>query len=107
MKLLRMLFAVAAVTALTAAVADARPVTLRVDRREARQQTRIQQGVHSGQLTPGETARLEAGQAHVERVEARAKSDGVVTPHERAKLNRTQNRQSRKIARLKHNGRKD
>ena len=74
-----------------------------VDQREAYQQARIQQGVSSGQLTPGETARLEHGQQHVQNVEARAKADGVVTPTERAHLAHAQDVQSRKIRRLKHN----
>ena len=105
MKLLRVLFAMAAVAALSASVASARPVTPRVDRREVRQHARIQQGVRSGELTRGEAARLRAGQRHVRRMEARDKSDGIVTPRERMQLNRAQNRQSRHIARLKHNGR--
>ena len=66
---------------------------------------RIPLGVRSGELTPGEAARLRAGQGHMRRMERRAKSDGVVTPGERVRLNHAQNRQSRKIARLKHNGR--
>ena len=107
MKRFRVLFAMAAVATLTAAAADARPLTPRVDRREVRQQARIRQGARSGQLTPGETARLTAGQVHVERVQARAKSDGAVTPRERVKLDRAQNRQSRRIWRLKHNARTD
>ena len=105
MKILRMLFVVAAVAALTAAVADAQPMTPRVDRREARQHARIVQGWRSGALTPGEAARLRAGQAHVNRMEFRAKSDGKVTWRERARLGWAQDRQSRHIWRFKHNGR--
>lgn len=105
MRVLRVLFAVAAVAALSVAVADAHPVTPRVDRREARQHARIQQGVRSGELTPEEAARLRAGQGHVRRMERRAKSDGVVTPGERVRLDHAQDRQSRRIARLKHNDR--
>ena len=81
--------------------------TPRVDRREARQQHRIAQGVKSGQLTPRETARLEHGQARVERAEGRAKADGKVTPAERRHLAHMQNRQSRHIYRAKHNARTD
>jgi uncharacterized membrane protein YebE (DUF533 family) len=77
--------------------------TPRIDRREARQQHRITQGVRSGALTPRETARLDAGQAHVERMEARAKADGRVTAGERGRITRAQNRQSRAIYRKKHN----
>jgi hypothetical protein len=44
------------------AMADS-TATPRVDRREARQQERISQGVASGQLTPKETAHLQAASA--------------------------------------------
>lgn len=76
--------------------------TPRVDRREARQQKRIDQGVASGQLTPKETARLQAQQDRIETAEARAKSDGVVTAKERAGLAHRQNKASRNIRRNKH-----
>ena len=105
MKILRVLFAMAAVAALTAGAADARPMTPRVDRREARQHERIAQGMRSGTLTPGEAARLRAGQGHVRRMELRAKSDGVVTMRERGRLAWAQDRQSRHIRRFKHNSR--
>ena len=105
MKAIRMFTMVAALAMLTAVVASANTVTPRIDRREARQNTRIQQGVRSGELTRGETARLRAGQRHVHRMERRAKSDGVVTPRERAHITRAQNHQSREIHRLKHNPR--
>ncbi len=77
--------------------------TPRVDKREARQQKRINQGVKSGQLTPQEAARLERQQAKIKNDEAKAKANGKVTPKERAKLTREQNRASRNIYRKKHN----
>lgn len=73
-----------------------------IDKRQANQEKRIQQGVQSGRLTGKETARLEKGQARIERMEQRAKSDGVVTKKERAQIQRQQNVQSRHIAREKH-----
>jgi hypothetical protein len=88
-----------------AGIASANTCAPRVDRREARQQARIGQGVRSGRLTPGETIRLERGQRRVDRAERVAKADGRVSPRERARLNRMQDRQSRRIYRLKHNGR--
>jgi len=77
MKTLRVLFVAALLCAATAALVEANPVTPRVDRREARQSVRIQQGVKSGELTPGEAAHLRAGQRHVHRMERRAKADGM------------------------------
>jgi hypothetical protein len=76
--------------------------TPRIDKRQANQQRRIEQGEKSGQLTQREAARLERGQAHVQKMENKAVADGKVTPRERAKIERAQDRQSRKIARQKH-----
>ena len=86
-----------------AGIAMAGTATPRIDRREARQQARIHQGVKSGALTPRETARLEAGQAHIDHMEARAKADGHVTAGERARITRAENHESRAIYRKKHN----
>jgi hypothetical protein len=82
------------------------PNTPRVDRREASQQTRIDQGVRSGELTSKEAARLNAQQARINANEAAAKSDGKVTRAERRSLAKQQNRASRKVYRAKHNQRK-
>ena len=75
--------------------------TPRIDQREADQQSRIDQGVQSGQLTPKEAAQLEKGQAKVQKMEAKAKADGTVTAKERKKITKVQDRQSRKIHRQK------
>ncbi len=85
------------------AFAQQQDQTPRVDKRETRQQKRINQGIKSGQLTPQEAARLEKQQAKIKHDEAQAKADGKVTPKERAKLNREQNRASKNIYRKKHN----
>ena len=76
--------------------------TPRLDQREHHQRQRIHNGVASGELTRPEARRLAAGQAHVMRVESRAKSDGVVTSRERAHLQHEANQQSRRIYRQKH-----
>jgi len=79
-----------------------------VDRREARQQARIADGIQSGQLTPGETARLERGEAAIHREvrRERAENGGHLTPAERARVNRQQDAMSRQIYRAKHNDRR-
>ena len=100
---IRVLLLAAVLAATTAAVASADTFTPRVDRREVRQQARIQQGIRSGELTRGEARRLERGQARVDRMECRAKADGRVTLRERERLAHAQNVQSRRIHRLKHN----
>ncbi len=75
-----------------------------VDRREARQQARIADGVQSGELTPRETARLERKEARIDREikHDRAANGGTLTPAERRSINRQQNRVSRQIYRNKH-----
>jgi len=78
-----------------------------INQRKDNQQDRIAEGVRSGQLTAGETARLEGREAHINHQEARMKAanGGSLTPGERAKINREQNRTSRAIYRDKHNAR--
>ena len=73
-----------------------------IDKRQAAQQQRIDQGVKSGQLTAREAARLEKGQARIQRMEERAKADGTVTKQERKRIQHAQDVESRKIAREKH-----
>jgi hypothetical protein len=72
--------------------------------RNINQQQRIQQGMASGQLTHHEAAKLEAGQAHVARTEARAGKDGHVSAGEQARVQTAENVQSRRIHREKHDG---
>jgi hypothetical protein len=76
--------------------------TPRLDRREDHQAGRIYNGVANGELTRRETRHLAAGQVHLRRAEARAKSDGRVTKGERAHLEHEANQQSRRIYRQKH-----
>lgn len=105
MKALRVMFLIAALAVSGATMASANDNTSRVDRRQHRQHVRIRQGVANGRLSPAERMRLRAGQAHVRRVERRAKRDHNVTLRERRHMNHAQNFQSRRIWRLKHNGR--
>ncbi len=73
-----------------------------IDKRQANQQKRIDQGVKSGELTGREAARLEKGQAKIQRMEDKAKSDGVVSAKERKRIEHEQDKQSKRIAREKH-----
>ena len=76
--------------------------------RQENEQDRIAQGVRSGQLTAGETARLEGREAALNReirTDRRA-NGGTLTPQERQQVNRQQNRLSNQIYRAKHNGRR-
>lgn len=74
----------------------------RINKRQARQDKRIEQGVASGQITNKEAAKLEAGQAKVQSAETAARADGKVTAKEHAKIEHMQDKQSKKIARQKH-----
>jgi len=76
--------------------------TPRLDKREANQQARIDQGVASGQLNAKETNRLDKREAKLNADEAAAKADGKVTRAERRKLEREANRDSKAIHRQKH-----
>ena len=76
--------------------------TPRYDARQQHQRERIVNGVQNGELTARETRRLAAGQVHLDRVERRAKADGVVTGRERAHMQHEANQQSRRIHRQKH-----
>jgi len=75
-----------------------------IDRREYREQQRINQGIRSGELTRREARRLEAGAARIKIDERFARSDGNLSPRERARLNRELNHESRGIYRQKHDG---
>ena len=75
----------------------------RVERRAARQQKRIDQGVASGKMTPQEAAHAEKREAKLQGDIAKAESDGKITKKEQAKLTHEENKNSRKIYRKKHN----
>jgi hypothetical protein len=82
------------------------PNTPRVDKREAKQERRIDQGVASGSLTQQEANRLNRGQDRVATAEDKAKADGTVTKKERARLAHMQNKQDRHIKHQKHDRQK-
>ena len=79
-----------------------------INQRKENQQDRIGQGVTSGQLTAGETSRLEHQEAGINKEEKgmRAQDNGHLTKQDRRTLNHQQNVESRRIYRDKHNGRK-
>src|SRR5215467_3980041 len=70
-----------------------------VGQRRENQQDRIAQGIRSGQLRPGETARLEGQQQSINRQVAadRQANGGRLTGSERTAINRRQNRASGNI----------
>jgi hypothetical protein len=78
----------------------------KVGQRRENQQDRVAQGIRSGQLTPGETAKLENQQKGINQQVAadRKANGGTLTAGEKTQINREQNQASRNIHRKKHNG---
>jgi hypothetical protein len=77
----------------------------KVGQRRENQQDRIAQGIKSGQLTAGETAKLENQQKGInQQVKAdRAANGGKLTPGEKTQINKEQNAASKNIYNKKHN----
>lgn len=71
--------------------------------RDINQESRIEQGLKSGQLSSGEAARLEKGEARIDRMESKALKDGNLSAEEAARIQRAQNRESEAINQAKHN----
>jgi hypothetical protein len=71
--------------------------------RDITQESRIEQGLKSGQLSTGEAAKLERGEARIDRMEKNALKDGNLSQQEADRINRAQNVESNKINALKHN----
>lgn len=80
-----------------------------VNARQGNQQQRINQGVNSGQLTPGETRNLQNRDASINRQAQadRQANGGTLTPQERQGINQRQNNVSNSINNDKHNGNND
>jgi len=76
-----------------------------VGQRRENQQDRIAQGIKSGQLTAGETAKLENQQKGINQQVAadRAANGGKLTPGEKKQVNQEQNAASKNIYNKKHN----
>jgi hypothetical protein len=75
-----------------------------IDRRQANQERRIQEGVRNGEITRREYRQLEAEQARIRELERRAKADGRVDAREAAEIRRAQNDASRHISQESHDG---
>ena len=102
-----LIFAVAALTAVGPALAQSAtaPKESSVNDRRQDQQQRIANGVQSGQMTAGETKRVEGREANLNReVHAdRTANGGKLTTQERQQVSRQQNNISRSIYNDKHN----
>lgn len=76
----------------------------KVGQRRENQQDRIAQGIKSGSLNAGQTARLEKGESNINHEIAadRAANGGKLTAGQKAQVNKQQNAMSGKIYRAKH-----
>ena len=76
----------------------------KVGQRRENQQDRIAQGIKSGGLNAGQTARLEKGESNINHEVAadRAANGGKLTGAQKAQVNKQQNAMSGKIYRAKH-----
>jgi hypothetical protein len=95
------------VAALAVAVLVSIPTSARaggIKKRAENQQDRIAQGIKSGQLTAGETARLERKESSLnsEVRDMRKVNGGTLTPKDRQVVNQQQNRLSKDIYVQKH-----
>jgi len=105
MKRTALTFALAALLAAPLFAQSAAPKEGSVNDRRTDQQDRIANGVQSGQLTAGETKRIEGREANLNREvrNDRAANGGRLTGQERQQVNRQQNRLSHSIYQDKHN----
>lgn len=79
-----------------------------IAQRKVDQQQRIGNGVKSGQLTAGETSRLERQEHGINKEERgmKAQDNGKLSKQDRKTIHQQQNQESRRIYRDKHNAAK-
>jgi hypothetical protein len=72
--------------------------------RDVKQDQRIEQGLHNGNLTTREAAQLQHDESKVDHLQAHALKDGTLTDAERAQLRAAQDKTSHDIHAAAHNG---
>jgi len=78
----------------------------RIDSRQARQRTRIEEGEKSGELSKEETAWLRKNQERVQKLETEAMADGVLTQEEKLRIERAQDMERQRIRNEGRDGQK-
>ncbi len=86
----------------TGALSEAKDA--RHQRREHKQEARINKGIENGSLNEAEQRRLQRGQKRVDHAQDKAMADGTVTAKEKLKIEKMQDVQSKRIYRQKHDG---
>lgn len=74
-----------------------------INKRQQKQDKRVDQGVKSGEITKKEKAQIEMKQAKIQHMENQARVDGKVTKKEKAAITKEQNEANRQINRKKTN----
>ena len=74
----------------------------RAEKREQKQDSRIEHGVKDGSLTTKEARKLEREQRRIEKMERRAEKDGKLSQKEKNRLEKAQDRTSGDIYKEKH-----
>lgn len=87
-------------------VSQAHAQTKHERHRNKRQQHRIEQGIESGQLTPGEAKKLRREEREIRKAERAASADGTMTKDEKQKIQLMQNNASQDISNMKNNGKR-
>ena len=100
--MVRQMALISCFTAALSTAAFAQTVGTEVQR-DINQESRIEQGLKSGQLSTGEAAKLEHGESRIDRIEKNALKDGNLSQQEADRIQRTQNAESNRINQLKHN----
>ncbi len=100
--MVRQMALISCFTAALSTAAFAQTVGTEVQR-DINQESRIEQGLKSGQLSTGEAAKLEHGESRIDRMEKNALKDGNLSQQEADRIQRTQNAESNRINQLKHN----
>ena len=93
--------------AATLVITPAALLAQNIQDRKVDQQDRVAQGVKSGELTAGETGRLEHQESGINKEERgmRAQDNGKLTAQDRKTINHQQNVESKRIYKDKHNAR--
>lgn len=70
--------------------------------RDVNQESRIEQGLKSGELNTREAAKLEKQEGRVDAMQAKALKDGTLSPEEQARIKKAQDHTSKEIYEQKH-----
>lgn len=97
----RLLTATVLMTACAASFAQSTATTVQ---RDVNQQSRIEEGLKSGQLTVKEAGKLEREESRIDKLQSQELKDGHLSDAERARLRAAQNHASADITKLENNG---